>query len=275
MIKRNGVELSNERTKNSSVGKETLQIIKQGNYVSPNGETVDISALQSAAVGGTILYKYVPVMAYFHRSTKVEVVNEKTAQAGARLVAEGKDVVVLNFASGRCPGGGFLAGAIAQEEDLCRASGLYTCLKNKPMFYNENIMTDGSFYTDNMIYSPNVPFFRDEHGMFLEKPFCLSVISAPAPNLTATAQDEKVYQAAAGIILTRAQKILEIAANHGHTTIVLGAWGCGAFGNKPDTVANVFAVALEKIPAFEHVCFAVYDTRTPPIIFETFKQVFK
>jgi uncharacterized protein (TIGR02452 family) len=74
------------------------------------------------------------------------------------------------------------------------------------------------------------------------------------------------------IVLDRATKVLQIAAAQGHKTIVLGAWGCGAFGNDPGLVAEAFLEALDTVPAFEHVCFAVYDTREPPVLYETFKQ---
>lgn len=271
MIKRAGVEIMNARTKNVAVAKETLDVLKKKSYTSPSGKTVDISAALDSAVKGTILYHDQPTAPQTTCITKVEVTNETTAAAGARLVAEGKEVVILNFASARNQGGGFLSGAIAQEEDLCRASGLYACLKNKPVFYNENILKDDTLYTDNVIYSPNVPFFRDVYGLFLEDPFTLSVVSAPAPNVRAmTEPDEEIVR---NTIRNRAQKVLEIAAKHNHKTIVLGAWGCGAFGNDARMVAQTFMDLLKEIPVFEHVCFAVYDTREPPVLYETFKEI--
>lgn len=271
MIKRLGVEVMNARSKNVAVAKETLEILKKKSYTTLSGKTVDISEALDKAVKGTILYHDRPTVMQHTCLAKVEVTNETTAKAGARLTAEGKDVVILNFASARNQGGGFLSGAIAQEEDLCRASGLYACLKSKPVFYNENILKDDTLYTDNVIYSPNVPFFRDEHGLFLEEPFMLSVISAPAPNVRAmeNPDDDLLYKTIRG----RAQKVLEIALKHGHKTIVLGAWGCGAFGNDPKVMADVFANLLKEIPVFEHICFAVYDTREPPVLYETFKEI--
>ena len=76
-----------------------------------------------------------------------------------------------------------------------------------------------------------------------------------------------------GILRERALKILEVAEVNGHKNIILGAWGCGAFGNDPEQIARVFMFALNKFPAFEHVCFAVYDTREPPVVYETFKRI--
>jgi uncharacterized protein (TIGR02452 family) len=42
---------------------------------------------------------------------------------------------------------------------------------------------------------------------------------------------------------------------------VLGAWGCGAFGNDGDQIAGLFRQALEDHyqEAFDHVLFAITD----------------
>lgn len=257
MIKKNGVALMNARTNNVAVGKETLAIVKEGNYLTRSSVIVDFSSDLDKAVEGTILYKDEPQTQIKKTEAKIEVTPETTGQAARRYCDAGKDIVVLNFASARNPGGGFLAGALAQEEDLCRCSALYTCIKTKPIFYNENILADNSLYTDNMIYSPKVPFIRDEHLLLLEQPFLVSVITAPAPNVRAL--DEVDPKGLKEILLRRSVKIMRIASAHGHRNIVLGAWGCGAFGNDPDMVSKTFMEALDKVPDFDEVCFAIYE----------------
>lgn len=220
---------------------------------------------------------YYPAEAEFEAKTiyrfpHFEVTNETTAQAAVRLSAQGQeDLVALNFASARNVGGGFLAGAQAQEEDLCRCSGLYPCLKKKPLFYNANILCDDTLYTDGVIYSPKVPFIRNEYNLLMEDPYELSIISAPAPNVNGTKNiDHEVLNS---VLLRRCQTILLVAHKHKHKNIILGAWGCGAFGNNPFDVVSIFMAALKTIPVFDHVCFAVYDTREPPEIYQTFKEV--
>jgi uncharacterized protein (TIGR02452 family) len=274
MIKRNGVEIMNARSKNVSIAHETLDVCKNKKYTSLNGNVVDISKELDTAVQGTELYNYdlfqdrsLPA-----RKPTIEVTNETTAQAAVRLATQGKtNLVALNFASAKTPGGGFKAGAIAQEEDLCRASGLYPCLKSKPVCYNENILCDDCYYTHNMIYSPKVPFFRDEHNLFIENPFLLSIISAAAPNINS---GKEFDQGVLGMkIAHRIDKILCVAEKHGHENLILGAWGCGAFGNNPKMIAQLFKWGLEQVPHFNHVCFAVYDTRTPTHLFDTFTEV--
>lgn len=276
MIKRNGVEVMNARTKNVSIAKETLEVIKNKKYTSLNGVVVDISKEIDTAIDGTHYYEsevligIQPDQAPIHPI--IEVTNETTAQAAVRLQADGKtNLVALNFASARNQGGGFLAGAIAQEEDLCRASGLYGCLKRKPLFYNANILCNDTFYTHGILYSPLVPFFRDDHNLFLEQPFALSIVTAPAPNLSSMkgTADTNVLSS---LLKARALRILQAANANGHKNIILGAWGCGAFGNDPELVSKAFMWALAKVPYFEHVTFAVYDTREPFILYETFKE---
>ncbi len=277
MIKRNGVEIINARTKNVSIAKETVRVCKDKHYTSLNGSVVDLSNLLDYAISGTVLYKpdyELPDTDWYAVTPTIEVINETTTQAAVRLSGLGKDnLVALNFASARNQGGGFLAGAMAQEEDLCRKSGLYPCLKTKPVFYNENILCDNCFYTHNIIYSPSVPFFRDEHDLFLENPFTLSIVTSPAPNLNAVKEGEDTHKYSE-VLYVRMIRMLGIMAAHGHKNIILGAWGCGAFGNDPAIMASAFSAALKLVPAFEHVCFAVYDTRTPPHLFDAFRKAF-
>lgn len=265
----------NARTQGVTIAKETLEIIKTGKYLAPGNRPVDIMGEITSSIKKTVLYQEpLPYKSYETILPVIEVVNETTSQAARRLLNSGKqDIVALNFSSARNPGGGFLAGAIAQEEDLCRASTLYGCLKSKPIFYNENILCNNTLYTDNIIYSPNVPFFRDENGKLTEDRFLLSIISAPAPNVRALEEpDEDVLYSTISI---RAAKVLQIAYAHGHKNIILGAWGCGAFGNSPEMVSQIFMETLQLIPVFEHVCFAVYDNRENTPVFNAFKDTVK
>ncbi len=255
MIKRDGVTIVPARGKNKGIAKDILDICEAKEYTSANGATVSIAEAFDKAKDGTVFYPdLIDQEVHTPVTPTLEVFNETTTQAAQRLLAAGKDnLVALNFASARNPGGGFLAGAIAQEEDLCRASALYPCIKTKPAYYNANILCDDSYYTDGIIYSPKVPFFRNDHSIFLEEPYLLSIISAPAPNISSMKDiDEELL---VGKLYLRIVKILQIAHANGHKNIILGAWGCGAFGNDPTMVATIFMEALETVPVFEHVCF--------------------
>lgn len=74
----------------------------------------------------------------------------------------GRKLCVLNFASFTNPGGGFIDGAMAQEEAICHNSTLYNILVEKMEFYNENRLNENhGLYTDRAIYSPSVLFLNN------------------------------------------------------------------------------------------------------------------
>jgi len=96
------------------------------------------------------------------RATRIRVVNGTSLMAARReLAARGDEPLVLNFASAKNPGGGFLRGARAQEESLARASALYECIRGSAMYAHHRAHGD-CIYTDWMIHSPEVPVFRDD-----------------------------------------------------------------------------------------------------------------
>jgi uncharacterized protein (TIGR02452 family) len=252
----------------AGVAQETLRIVKQGEYVAPSGRTVSLREPVERAVRGTVLYRPEDFERLKAPSSpggalRVEVTPEKTGEASRRLIEEEgvEDVLALNFASARNPGGGFLRGAKAQEEDLARCSALYACLVTQRDYYDMNRAEPTLLYTDHLIYSPGVPFFRNEQLELLERPFHVSVITAPAPNAGAALQkDPGLRPRIRDVLHSRALKVLQAAAHHSHRTLVLGAWGCGAFRNDPVEAAGAFAAALSALPgAFERVVFAVYE----------------
>lgn len=266
------------------VAQETLAILERGSYVTPSGKTVDIRAAVDRAVRGTVLYGpgaievRAPDSPQGNGMLRVQVTGETTAAAARRLVEqEGeRHVVALNFASARNPGGGFLSGAKAQEEDLARCSALYSCQLTQPAYYNENRADGSMLYTDNIIYSPEVPFFRDETLRLLEAPFCVSIITAPAPNAGEAEQREEGPLVRATLD-ARTGKVLAVAQAQGHRTLVLGAWGCGVFRNDPGTVAELFSKWLghEHLRgAFDRVVFAVYDRSKGKPNLTAFRTVF-
>jgi uncharacterized protein (TIGR02452 family) len=174
----------------TGVAQETLAIVERGNYTAPSGQTVDVRAAVDAAVRGTVLYRpgsldgpAAPRGVTDGAPPRIEVTSETTTEAARRLVVVEREahVVALNFASARSPGGGFLGGAKAQEEDLARGSALYACQLPQRAYYDANRACDSMLYTDHLIYSPDVPFFRDDRNGLLEAPFLVSIITAPRP----------------------------------------------------------------------------------------------
>jgi uncharacterized protein (TIGR02452 family) len=195
------------------------------------------------------------------RPTRFEVKNESTLAAARRLVEAGQRPAALNFASAKHPGGGFLGGARAQEESLARASALYATIQGNPMYDFHKAQSD-ALYSDYAIYSPDVPVFRDDEGALLPKPYLCSFITCPAVNAkVALERDRGRRREIREAMDVRIRKVLAIAASHGHEALVLGAWGCGVFGNDSQEVAELFHSALTKQFAgvFGTVVFAVLD----------------
>jgi uncharacterized protein (TIGR02452 family) len=249
------------RARAAQLGRETVAILGDGHYTTPTGVRVEIADLLREAVEGTISYPPdapLPPAPVGDRGTSFEVTNETTLSTARRLTNGGFHVVALNFASARHPGGGFLGGARAQEESLCRASGLYACIRGSPM-YTAHAGHRGGFYTNYAIYSPNVPVLRDDESELLPEPYLCSFVTAPAVNVGA-ARDVS-HLAVRQEMERRVEKILSIAAGHGHDAAVLGAWGCGVFKNDPELIAELFHQALTRRfrGAFSRVAFAVLD----------------
>ena len=47
------------------------------------------------------------------------------------------------------------------------------------------------------------------------------------------------------IMRRRINKVLRIGASNNHDGIVLGAWGCGAYGNDPWLIAGLFKSEID------------------------------
>ena len=245
------------------LARATEEIVAAGSYRASDGREVRLAAAIKAARAGTRLYGPGPLdvlPAPSPLATSFEVTGESSLEAARRLPGP---VAVLNFSSARNPGGGYLNGAQAQEEALCRASALYTCLLGVREFYDHHRTHRDPFYTDRVIHSPEVPVFRDDRGHLLDTPYTAGFLTSAAPNAgvvrrTASGRAAELPSALA----SRAERVLETAATEGYRRLVLGAWGCGVFQNDPAMVAAAFRDLLvggRFDGRFERVVFAVLD----------------
>jgi uncharacterized protein (TIGR02452 family) len=117
-------------------------------------------------------------------------------------------------------------------------------------------------YSNYAIYSPDVPVFRSDDGALLERPYLCSFITAPAVNAKVVLERDPARRAEVrDAMRERVRKVLTIAAHYSHDAPVLGAWGCGVFGNDPREVAALFEQALSGAfrGTFSRVVFAVLD----------------
>lgn len=191
--------------------------------------------------------------------TKVYFENLTTTKAAMKhnLEENGK-CCLLNFASFTNPGGGFLKGAMAQEEALCNDSTLYNVLENFKSEYEFNKnpkLKNNGLYSDFAIYSPNIVFINPDDPTYV---FDYDVLTCPAPNkkvyLEKTDNTTEYYAA----LLSRIKFLLTVAAENDVDTLVLGAFGCGVFGNTVADVAKAFMELIYRYN-FSHIIFAIPD----------------
>jgi uncharacterized protein (TIGR02452 family) len=285
-----------------NIATDNSRIAAEGGYITPAGRRVVLAEQIAAAADGTRVYGPEPVAvpgeaAWGAGRVRCTVTPESSMAAAHRLVTAeagvaaggGGPVAVLNFASARNPGGGYVSGAQAQEEALCRSSALHTCLLRAPGFYAHHRAHGDAFYSDRVIHSPAVPVFRDDRNTLLEVPYAVGFLTSPAPNAGVIARTMPEESVRIGAVLdTRAERVLEVAAAHGYRRLVLGAWGCGVFMNDPARVASAFARLLAGTDtgtgadtgtgrfagAFDEAVFAILDKRADSPTRAAFAAVF-
>lgn len=263
-----------------AMAKETLQIMEQGYYLpvvdNENGQktekkqivikedmelSVKESILISPADAEKILQKYSICEKCSQPHTRVE--NISTVEAIRIFAAEKKvNIGVLNFASAKNPGGGFLNGAKAQEESLTVSSTLYPTLTAHSEYYEKNRANKSMMYLNYGIYSPNVVFFRNEAFHLVHTPVKASVLTLPAVNLGQVILKGENAEEAKKAMRRRMKLALGIFAEQKAKHLVLGAYGCGVFRNDPNEIAAWWKELLEEGMGkyFDSVFHAVLDS---------------
>ena len=211
----------------------------------------------------------------YNEPARIVVSKKRTFEA-----AEGvKDLktAVHNFASATNPGGGVTRGANAQEECLCRCSGLYFCLNTREMwegFYGPHRATHDPIHNDDIIYTPNVTVFKTDTSYPELMPrsdwYDVDVITCAAPNLRPVPGNSyNSGDAGKAVSISdsdlqvihekRLRRILDVALEADAEAVILGAFGCGAFMNDPHVVARAAKTVIEDyLYAFRYIEFAVY-----------------
>jgi uncharacterized protein (TIGR02452 family) len=264
-----------------------VEILKTDRYTSSSGKSVDISEKVTTSVEESRYYtptelkkieEKILSQKHIYPLTRIEVKNETTLSGAARMASDFTRIGVLNFAAAKTPGGGFKKGACAQEESLAHSSALYSSLLAFPDFYSFHRQKYASLlYSDRIIYSPGCRVFRRDDGSLLDKPYLVNFITCSAPNNGAPMkyrleEANKIRR----VLRSRAKIILSTTVFHKCDDLILGAWGCGVFGNNPDTVAWIFAEYLTDGGPFAgmytKVLFSVLDTSRNKNIITSFKN---
>ena len=218
------------------------------------------------------------------------VSKKRTLEAAAAY--KNMRAAVHNFASATNPGGGVTKGSTAQEECLCRCSALYEMLNTKEMwdgFYNPHRAASDPVHNDDIIYTPGVVVFKTDTSAPVTMPesewYEVDVITCAAPNLRdnpsnpynqndgmrkVKISDNELLE----IHEKRLRRILDVAAYNDEEVVVLGAFGCGAFQNKPEVVARAAANVIgDYLNAFRIIEFAVYCSPRDLRNYYVFKRV--
>lgn len=213
-------------------------------------------------------------------TTNIIVSEKRSFEAASKY--KGKKVAVLNFANNHRIGGAPYSSG-AQEESLCRCSTLYPCLVHeKESFYlrHQKLYEAGqlnSWGNGDLIYSPDVVVFKTDESapkMLPEEDwFKVDVITMAAPQMQHIGYVEPFDYGMS--VLPRLRKVFEIAKKQGVEVLILGAWGCGAFKNPPEAVAQTFKILCNEYK-FSTIEFPVYcGNDDPNNNYHVFKKVFE
>ena len=291
------------RIERRSLAESTLEIIRAGQYTVGDVD-YDIRPQLSAMTSGTRYYAADSLLSQWkqptaasrfarEKATEISIVEISTLQGASDLSSvpytsseePRRRVGVLNFASAKNPGGGFLSGAQAQEESIARSSTLYPSLTSSTgrKFYGpHNKDPKGGYYSHAMIFSPDVTVFRRDSGELIG-PMEIDVVTSAAVNagvarrtlhgqVAGEAEEVKIGKA----MKERMGRILFLFEKHGIKDVVLGSFGTGVFQNKVSLVAAVWAELLTApgsrfANSFDRVKFAILGRST----FVEFKDAFE
>lgn len=225
--------------------------------------------------------------------TVITVSKDRSYEAAMRLDKSmpGSKIAVMNFANAFHAGGGVTKGSSAQEECLCRTSTLYPLLYRRGLrdtFYKHHHTLNTSKASDALIYTEGVIICKTDEDLPKRMPreewVSVDVITVAAPdlrtksNIHAAIIGNGTYMNDAelfGYHVKRAIHIMTCAAAKGADTLVLGAFGCGAFQNNPEVVARAYKVALDEFPnVFRRIEFAVYCSPRDDTNYQVFNRIF-
>ena len=189
----------------------------------------------------TILGKDMPYIKLLPLDT-VSAVSEAAAMGPEIVRGLAPKICALNFASYKNPGGYFLGGSIAQEEAICHESTLYPVLTAfEKSFYEPNRKhLNKALYYNRAIYSPDIVFEKDNLKT------TASVLTCAAPNFAAAEKYQHVSKEEnTRVLKNRIKFVLDIMEYMGVDIPILGAFGCGVFGQDPTEVAELFKAELD------------------------------
>ncbi len=277
---------------------DTLHILKQGWY-EKDGERKELKLSREEMKMIRVCLPNVVEICSHDPDFDCDVVNEPCGHscentdsftmARKRLqemdLSSGNDqgILVLNMANPYKPGGGVRHGALAQEEDLCRKSSLLLSLENwnAHPFYSYHKKLGSDLASNALMITPKVEIIKDQDGNLLDDTVIVSVLTCAAPIISdgKEGMSEADYE---DMVYRRIMGMLKCAAFFKYRYLVLGAWGCGAFGNDARIISDLFYRALKEIDynghgekdLFRQVDFAILDRSPDQYNFKEFSRNF-
>ena len=269
-----------EKNKRIEEANDTLRIFSEGIYFK-NGKQVKVGGFHETSIAmAKLIEENSPIFnknicKKFVKPAEVCVWNKPVVDI---VIESNERIGVLNFASAYNPGGGFLKGSMAQEESLCYASNLYYIQKeftNEFYKYNKTLKT--KCYSNRMIFSEKIVFVKNSSFNLLDKPVYADILTVPAVNIGAALKNGEDESKCNEIMKDRMRNILKVLLCYGEETIVLGAFGCGVFGNHPKKIAKYWKELLDEgwLYKFKKIIFAVYDTSPSQSTYHIFRTKIK
>lgn len=183
-------------------------------------------------------------------NTNYVVDDKDTLDMAIEFHDEGLNPLVLSMASDYKPGGGVRSGKTAQEECIFRRTNAF-------MTHNEEWYP---LHENQIIYSPEVVIIKDKNYEMMDKDDhkIISLIAVAAirqPNLK---YGELYHDEDRKLMMDKIESIFKVALKEGHDSLVLGALGCGAFGNPPFEVASIYKTLIKYYGKyFKKIGFAI------------------
>lgn len=250
--------------------KETMGAAKNGFYIGKKLCHLDPQKTKSMQEGTEMVESPEKLTAPGpHGATKVKVYNLDTFLTARTLQKKGLKPTALNMANAEEPGGGAFRGAWAQEERLFHRSNYFQSLCPDENPHLKEQLEDGNYLIPELglVYSPDVQVFRngDDQQYSFAKPYCVDMIGCAA-----YCKGHDMPKKDAVYVANTKEKIramLRHSVNTGHDSIVLGAFGCGAFRNDPKRMVTFFKDVLQENEFkghFREIAFGVIDDGRGP-----------
>lgn len=268
------------------VSEETQKWVDKGLYMTPSNTKIHLRSGRELSeqskryvcrpVDSSLTPKYDQMRVVIQERDCLDVAQE--------LVQDGMKTMVLLFSGPESAGGGYEDGrGNGQEENIIIRSDLRGFMK----FQDEEIILDTAreksnqqslfpIFENHLIVTPGVTVFRESKARcyaLSDKPFQIGILVSAARNLNGLQEREKGHykQTKDGIVYAQSQVQDEVeliiknqllrAFEAGYEALILGPFGCGAFGHPPQAVASLYRKVIDHYfaRAFKTIIFAILD----------------